>query len=169
MQYFFFIHYCSFFLHMDQTYDVNITMRRNLLYLLVLPPFCNVQSIYIHIFTSHATKETFRMNHHFNCNRKCLIYLFSCKMCGKQYVELTTDEFRYRWNNYKNCQCKAERGEDHTHKYLHDHFLNEDHDGLLNNVEITLTDNTDPSVPEKTEEFWRTKLRTLAPLGLNFE
>ena len=54
-------------------------------------------------------------------------------------------------------------------KYLHDHFLSEDHDGLLNNVEITLIDKTDPSDPERREEFWRTKLRTLAPLGLNIE
>ena len=64
---------------------------------------------------------------------------------------------------------KAERGEDHMQKYLHDHFLSEDHDGLLNNVEITLIDKTDPSDPERREEFWRTKLRTLAPLDLNIE
>ena len=120
-------------------------------------------------FTSHVTKETFKINHHFNCNSKCLIYLFSCKVCGKQYVGSTTDKFRYRWNNYKNCQRKAERGEDDTPKYLHDHFLSEDHDGLLNNVDITLIDKTDPSDPERREEFWRTKLRTLAPLGLNID
>ena len=54
-------------------------------------------------------------------------------------------------------------------KYSHDHFLSEDHYGLLNNVEITLIDKTDPSVPERREEFWRAKLRTLAPLGLNIE
>ena len=54
-------------------------------------------------------------------------------------------------------------------KYLHDHFLSEDHDGLLNNVEITLIDKTDPSDSERREEFWRTKLRTLAPLDLNIE
>ena len=53
-------------------------------------------------------------------------------MCGKQYVGSTTDKFRYRWNNYKNCQSKAERGEDHMQKYLHDYFLSEDNDGLLN-------------------------------------
>ena len=40
-------------------------------------------------------------------------------------------------------------------KYLHDHyFSSEDHDGLLNNAEITLIDKTDPSDPEKREEFW---------------
>ena len=48
-------------------------------------------------------------------------------------------------------------------------FLGEDHDGLLSNVEITLIDKTDPSDPERREEFWRTKLGTLAPLGLNIE
>ena len=39
----------------------------------------------------------------------------------------------------------------------------------MNNVEITLVDKTDPSNPERREEFWRTKLHTLAPLGLNIE
>ena len=40
---------------------------------------------------------------------------------------------------------------------------------FLNNVEITLIDKTDPSDPEKREEFWRTKLRTLAPLGIDLD
>ena len=38
-------------------------------------------------------------------------------------------------------------------KYLHDYFLSEDHDGLLNNVESTLIDKIDPSDPERREEF----------------
>ena len=54
-------------------------------------------------------------------------------------------------------------------KYLHDHFLSEDHNGVLNNVYIILIDKTDSSDPERREEFRRTKLRTLAPLGLNVE
>ena len=70
---------------------------------------------------------------------------------------------------HKNCQGNAERREDHMQKYLHDHFLSEDHDGLLNDVEITLIDKTDPSDPERREDFWRNKLGTLAPLGLNIE
>ena len=117
-------------------------------------------------FTSHVIKETFKINQHFTCNSKCLIYLFSCKVYGKQYVGSTTDKFRY---NHKNCQRKAEREEDHMQKCLHDHFFSGDHDGLLNNVEITLIDKTDPSNPERRGGYWRTKLRTLAPLGLNVE
>ena len=45
-------------------------------------------------FTSTATVESFNINHKLNCNDNCLIYLLTCKCCGKQYVEETTDEFR---------------------------------------------------------------------------
>ena len=41
-------------------------------------------------FTSHFNKEKFKINHHFKCNSKCVIYLYSCKVCRKQYVGLTT-------------------------------------------------------------------------------
>ena len=54
-------------------------------------------------------------------------------------------------------------------KYLHDHFSSKDHYDLLNNVEITLIDKTDPLDPERKEEFWKAKLRTLALLGLNIK
>ena len=49
-------------------------------------------------------------------------------------------------------------------KYLHDHSLSEDQDGLLNNVEITLIDKIDPSDHERREKTGMTKFRTLAPL-----
>ena len=49
-------------------------------------------------FTSSVTKEEFKINHCFNCNEKCLIYLLTCKVCLKQYVGQTVDEFRLRWN-----------------------------------------------------------------------
>ena len=51
-------------------------------------------------FTSHVTKETFKINHHFSCNSRCLIYLFSCKVFGKQYVGSIADKFMYQWNNF---------------------------------------------------------------------
>ena len=37
-------------------------------------------------FSSHVTEEIFKINHCFDCNSKCLIYLMSCKECAKQYV-----------------------------------------------------------------------------------
>ena len=52
------------------------------------------------------------------------------------------------------------------HKYFHDHLLSEGHNGLINDVEIVLIDKTDPSDTNRREEFWRNKLKTLAPYGL---
>ena len=38
-------------------------------------------------------------------------------------------------------------------KHLHGYFLSEDQNDLVNNVEVTLTDKTDPSDPERRDEF----------------
>ena len=38
-------------------------------------------------FTSFTTKKNYKINHSFDCNNKCLMYLLSCKSCGKQYVQ----------------------------------------------------------------------------------
>ena len=54
-------------------------------------------------------------------------------------------------------------------RYLHEHFLSENHNGLINDVESIFIDKTDPSDPTRREEFWKTKLKTLAPYGLNLE
>ena len=35
------------------------------------------------IFTSTATDESFKINHKLNCDDNCLIYLLTCKYCGK--------------------------------------------------------------------------------------
>ena len=48
-------------------------------------------------------------------------------------------------------------------------FLSEGHNGLIYDVEIIFIDKADPSDPTRREEFWRTKLKTLAPYGLNVE
>ena len=61
-------------------------------------------------FTSFNTKITFKINHSFDCNNKCLIYLFSCKSCSKKYVCNITDHFRSRWNNWRSDVRKAESG-----------------------------------------------------------
>ena len=33
-----------------------------------------------------VTGKTFKINHKLNYDDKCLVYLFACKYCGKQYV-----------------------------------------------------------------------------------
>ena len=44
-------------------------------------------------FTSYVTGETYKINHKLTYDDNCLIYLLSCKCCGKQYVGETTDSF----------------------------------------------------------------------------
>ena len=82
-----------------------------------------------------------------NCNDKCLIYLLSCKICGLQYVGSTADPFRYRWNNYKDNNRKAERGVEHIEADLFEHFASREHSGFLEDCTITLIDKTQVQIP----------------------
>ena len=54
-------------------------------------------------FTSTTTMgKTFEINYKLNCNDKFLVYLLTCNVCLEKYVAQTVEEFRYKWNNYKN-------------------------------------------------------------------
>ena len=120
-------------------------------------------------FQSFVTKESYKINHHFNCDSKCVVYLLSCKVCGLQYVGSTVDRFRLRLNNYKSCQRDAEQGRTPPQSYFHQHFLREGHHGLSNDCEIMIIDKTDASDPTRREFFWMRLLKTIYPLGLNVE
>ena len=54
-------------------------------------------------FTSTVTGDTL------NYYDKSLIYLVTCKRCNKQYTDETTDQFRNRWNKYKDNARKFDR------------------------------------------------------------
>ena len=69
----------------------------------------------------------------------------------------------------KSLLKKTESGEDCMQRYLHEHFLSQDHKGLINDVEIIFIDKTDPSDLTRREKFWRTKLKSFALYGLNVE
>ena len=102
-----------------------------------------------------------------NYNDKCLIYFLSCKICGLQYVGSTIDPCRYRWNNYKNNNRKAERGVEHTQADLFEHFASHWHNDFLEDCTITLIDETDGTDPTRREEYCRRVLKTVPPYGLN--
>ena len=55
-------------------------------------------------------QTNFKINHRFDCNERCLIHLITYNRCLKQYVGQTVDNFRHRWNNYKDNAKKFERG-----------------------------------------------------------
>ena len=120
-------------------------------------------------FTSTVTGESFKINHQLNCDDRCIIYLLTCKQCQKQYTGETTDDFRYRWNNYKSNSRKFDRKEPCMQEHLYRHFSSPGHRGFLNDVSVTLIDKTDGSDPKKWEDYWIRTLKTMAPYGLNME
>ena len=122
-------------------------------------------------FDSFTTKKSYKIKHKCEYNDKFLIYLFSCRTCGKQYRGEPTDRFRYRWNNYKMEARRAENGdmENVKQKSLQSHFLQDDHEGFLEDVEVRLIDKVQGSNPTIREYYWMRTLKTLYPDGLNIE
>ena len=92
-----------------------------------------------------------------------MICLLSCKICGLQYVGSATDRFSLRWNNYKDNDRKAQRGEEHMQPELFQHFHSEEYNGFSKDCSITLNDKTDGSDPAKQQEYWHVGLKTVAP------
>ena len=122
-------------------------------------------------FSSFVIISAYKINHNFICSSKCLIYLLICKACGKQYTGKTVDKFRSRWNDYKTDATKAASGniEYCKQQFLQNHFLQDDHHGFLEDVEVILIDKTQASDPTKREYYWMRTLKTLYPDGLNLE
>ena len=50
----------------------------------------------------------------------------------------TNDEFKYRWNNYKDNNQKSLRGEDHKQTGFFAHFQTAGHNGLLMTLKLNL-------------------------------
>ena len=73
-------------------------------------------------FQSFVGKKVYKINHRFICSDKCLVYLLSCEVCGMQYNGQTNNEFRYRWNYYKDNNRKSLRREDHKQAGFFAHF-----------------------------------------------
>ena len=115
------------------------------------------------------TKKPYKINHKFECSEKCLIYLLTCKKSLIQYVGKTVDEFRYRWNNYKNNSRNYDYNQPCMQRHLCEHYSSAGHCGFLEHVSMILIDKTDPSDPLKRKNYWRQTLYTMAPYGLNIE
>ena len=118
-------------------------------------------------FQSIVDKKVYKIYDRFTCSDKCLVYLLSCKVCGRQYTGQTVDEFIYRWNNYKDNNKKSLRGDEHKQPGFFAHFQSLDHSGFLEDTEITFIDKRDPFDPTRREGFWIDTLKTRYPLRLN--
>ena len=120
-------------------------------------------------FISTVTKKTYKINHKFDCSEKYLIHLLNCKKCLIQYRDKTVDEFRYRWNNYKNNSRNYDCNQPCMQRHLYEHYSSAGHCGHFEHASIILFDKTDPSDLLNREDCWRRILCTVAPDGLNIE
>ena len=103
----------------------------------------------------------------FNCSEKSLVYLLTFRVCLKQCVGQTVDEFRNRWNKYKSNNRKFLNRQPCFQEHIFEHFNGDGHSGFLENVSITFIDKTDPSNPEKQESYWIQTLKIMVPWGLS--
>ena len=116
---------------------------------------------------SFLVMKTFKIKHYFVGNSKSLIFLMSCKLCGKPYVQFTTERFRFQCNNYK--YREKLRGKYCMQKSPHELFLIERCKGLINEVEFLVFFTLCPSDLIRREEVWRTKIKALATNDLNVQ
>ena len=114
-------------------------------------------------FTSNASGESFEINHHLNCDDRCIINLLTCKQLQKQYTWETTDDFRYTWSNYKSNFRKFDKKQSCMQEHLYRRFSSPGHMGFLNDVSGTLIDKMVGSDSKKREDYWMSTLKTMAP------
>ncbi len=62
-------------------------------------------------FLCHVSGREYRINSRFDCDSSGVVSLFGCKVCGVQYVGSTFNPFCNRFNNYKSCARRFDRGE----------------------------------------------------------
>ena len=108
-------------------------------------------------FSSTVTGNCFKINHRLGCNKSCLICLLPCKVCKKRYSGKRVDKFKLRWNKYKGSDRNF-RGGDIKEMSLHQHFVKEELNGFIEDINNYLTDKTQFPEPLKKVNQWMRRL-----------
>ena len=124
-------------------------------------------------FRSNVTGERFRIKQEINCRSKNIIYLVTCRACGKQGVGRTT-AFQSRISNYMLHICK--KGPTcSTVKHFYeapDHSVQDLRIMGIVQLENPPKEPKEPKEPKALkarliEGYFQVKLQTLEPYGLN--
>ena len=122
-------------------------------------------------FTSSVTNETFTLdekssNINVACTTKNVVYLITCDICKIQYVGMTVQQLRCRFDGHR---TSIKGGKLNT--YLVDHFTSPGHSSHNAKVQIIYhyphDDDDAKDYLLTVEEFYMRKLATLSPFGLN--
>ena len=82
-----------------------------------------------------------------------MIYLITCKICEIQYVGECTTKWRACLADYVQDPKYASNGQKQPQTEFHKHFPKDDHNGLLSDVEVTLTDKKIWHLPKYDRDF----------------
>ena len=111
----------------------------------------------------------FRIKQEINCRSKNIIYLVTCRACGKQGVGRTT-AFQSRISNYISHICKKEP----TCSTVKHFYEAPDHSVQDFRIMGVVQLENPPKQPKalkarliEFEGYWQVKLQTLEPYGLN--
>ena len=86
-----------------------------------------------------------------------------------QYVGKAGDDFRLRWNNYKDINRKHLKKEVRMQQHLFEHFSTEGHSGFFNDSFIICVDIADTKDPNEQEHCWQHTVEKMALQGLNVD
>ena len=124
---------------------------------------CNKHLIETHTFQSSQTKETFTIRNKLTCETTNVIYLLFCDKCDHcQYVGETKNQLKTRFYLHRS-HIKQNTG-----TLVTKHFNSPGHS--LDNMKcIAIEKVFSESLPARLtrENFWKAKLKTLTPYGLN--
>lgn len=90
-------------------------------------------------------------------------------MCGLHYIRSTEEKLRFRYNTYKSSNRLVLAGGTPKERYFHDHFLRDNHHGILEDCEIRIIDKTNSADLTQCKYFWVRLLKALTPRVLNLE
>ncbi|KAL8604186.1 hypothetical protein ACOMHN_014754 [Nucella lapillus] len=126
---------------------------------------CRDHVVQTRTFTSHTTGESFNIRHKLSCDSPNIVYLLYCDACHQsQYVgetKLTLKEkfYQHRSNIHLNKGCCT---------FVNQHFNQFQH--TLQNMRCIAVEKVHVRTKAarlKRELFWRLKLKTDFPFGLN--
>ena len=121
-------------------------------------------------FKNRHTGKCYKIFHRVTCKDRNVIYLLECSKCDmKAYVGKTEIEMNLRMNGHRSDARKTNKLAVDTHFLAQGHHF--ERDAKFTIIEkITKKDLSSQQLTillEKREDFWMTKLNTIAPNGFN--
>ena len=126
-------------------------------------------------FKSVRTNLTYQIRDKVDCKSKNLIYLIDCEKCkDTQYVGETSQTLQRRFHGHRsNIKNFKQSNINNNSQYKNEtlvarHFQKQDHD--ISHMKVTVIEQIrkdDTKLRKQRERFWRHKLKTNYPEGLN--